>query len=68
MALAFAVETLTQLRITGEMFGQDFDGDGAFEPRVARAIDLAHSSGAESRQNLLQNLLRNLSPCFGSLH
>ena len=27
--------------------GQDLDRDGAIEPRVARAIDLAHAAGAE---------------------
>ena len=30
-----------------EGFGQDLDGDVAIEPRVARAVDLAHAAGAE---------------------
>ena len=51
--LGFAVETFAQLRIAGEMLGQNFDRDSAVEPRVARPVDLAHSSGAESGQNLV---------------
>ena len=33
--------------IVGERGGQDLDRDVAAEPRVARAIDLAHAAGAE---------------------
>jgi hypothetical protein len=33
--------------ITSEGRWQDLDGDVALQPRVAGAIDLAHSAGAE---------------------
>jgi hypothetical protein len=46
-------ETFAQLRITGKVLGQDFNGDRALEARVLGAIDLAHSSGTESGQNLV---------------
>ena len=34
--------------------GQNLDGDVAAEPRVARAIDLAHPAGAERRDDLVR--------------
>jgi hypothetical protein len=49
-----AVEPLAELRIGGELLRQDFDGDGPIEPRVARAIDLAHAPGADRRENLVR--------------
>jgi hypothetical protein len=33
--------------------GEDFHGDVAIEARIARAVDLAHASGAEGRQDLV---------------
>jgi hypothetical protein len=34
--------------------GEDFDRDGAIEPRVARAIDFSHSTRAEERDHLIR--------------
>jgi len=36
-----ALEAFAQLRLGGEMLGQDFDGDYAIQPRVASAIHFA---------------------------
>ena len=36
------------------MVRQHLDRDGAIQPRVARAVDLAHSTFAESGLNLAQ--------------
>ena len=49
--LGFAFEARQPLRVCGEEFGEDLDGDVAIEPRVARAIDLAHTTGAKGRDN-----------------
>src|SRR6266705_4530459 len=40
------------------MLGQDFDRDGALEPRVASAIDFAHPSRAQRRLNLVGSQFR----------
>ena len=50
----FALEALAQLRVGGERVGQDLDGDGAIEPRVTRAVDLAHPARAERRDDLVR--------------
>jgi len=50
----FALEALTELGIGCERFGQDLDGDGAIQPRVARPIDLSHSAGANGRLDLVR--------------
>ena len=36
------------------MRGQDLDGDAAIQPRVARAIDLAHAAGADRLTDLIR--------------
>jgi len=43
----FTVESLMELRIGRKRRRQDFDGDDAIEPRVARFVDLAHAAGTE---------------------
>jgi hypothetical protein len=43
------------LKTVGTVLWKNFDGDDAVEARVPCAINLAHSSGAESRQDLLRN-------------
>ena len=48
-----AIEPIAQLRIGGELRGQHFDRDGAIEPRIARAIHLAHPTAAKQRQDLV---------------
>ena len=42
----FAVETIAELRVGSQPFGEYFDRDNTVEPRVARAIDFAHSADA----------------------
>jgi hypothetical protein len=37
---------------------EDLDGDLATEPRVAGAVDLAHSAGAERRQDFVRSNAR----------
>ena len=43
----FALEALAPLLVAGQLFRQDFDGNQAIEPGVARLIDLAHAAGAD---------------------
>ena len=48
-----AIETLTELRVRRKRGVQDFDGDGAIEPRVARPVHLSHPTGTDQRQDLV---------------
>ena len=41
------LESLLEIRITGDMLGQHLDGDGAVEAGVGGLVDLAHAPGAE---------------------
>jgi hypothetical protein len=50
--LRFAFEARHAVRIRGEDRGKDLDGDGAIEPRVARAIHLTHAARAERADDL----------------
>ena len=34
-------------RVRGELRRQNFDGDGAFQPRIAGAVDFPHATRAE---------------------
>ena len=47
-----ALEALAAARVVGEIAGEHLDRDVAIEPRVARAIDLAHAAGAERPEDL----------------
>ena len=49
----FALEPRQPVRIVNDRIGQDLDRDVAVEARVARAIDLAHATGAESADDLV---------------
>ena len=49
----FALEALAQVGVGREMLGQDLEGDGAVEPRVLRAVDLAHPARPEGGQDLV---------------
>ena len=49
----FAIEALAQVRAIGQVRGQDFDRDGAVEPRVASFIDLAHAARADRGEDLV---------------
>ena len=44
---------MSQRVILRKRSGQDLDGDFTVEPRVARAVDLAHSARAKGAQNLI---------------
>ena len=52
--LGFAVEARKPLRIAGEGLWQNLDRDLALQLRVARAIDLAHATGAERGQDFVR--------------
>ena len=49
----FLLEAAQTVGITGELGGQHLDRDLATESRVFCQIDLAHSAGAELRDNLI---------------
>ena len=48
-----ALEAVAKLRVGRERRGEDLDRDGAIEPRVARAIDLAHAARADERDDFI---------------
>src|SRR5262249_43464287 len=50
---AFLLEARQALGITCGSGGKDLDGHVALQPRVPRAIDLAHASGAQRGQQLV---------------
>ena len=50
----FALEPRTESDVAGEVARQQLDRDDTFEPRVARAIDLAHAADAVQRENLVR--------------
>ena len=49
----FAIKPFPALGIIGHTMRQDLDRDDAIQPRVARAIDLAHAAGAEGGLNFV---------------
>ena len=49
--LGFALEPLLQVRIGGDVLGQDFDGDRAVQASVGRFVDLAHAASADRGGN-----------------
>ena len=50
----FALEAREAVGIVRERVGQDLDRDVALQPRVARAIHLAHAAGAEQRVDFVR--------------
>ena len=48
------IEALAGLRVVRHMRRQHFDGHGAAEPRVARAVNLAHSPGTNPSAELVR--------------
>ena len=48
------LEAAQAIGVGGERGGQDLDRHVAPEPRIARAIDLAHAAGAERRDDLVR--------------
>ena len=59
--LRLALEAREAVRIGGEELGQDFQRDVAIEPRVARAIHLAHAARADGDDDLV-----SAEPCSGT--
>ena len=49
----FALEPADTIVVTGKFFGQDLDGDVAFEFRISRAIDLSHAAFAQQGRDLV---------------
>ncbi len=49
-----ASEAAQSFTVGGDLDGQDFDGDLAPEPRIARPINLPHPAGAERRDDLVR--------------
>jgi hypothetical protein len=50
----FALESLANFRRVRDPLRKNFYGNGAVEPRVARAIDFAHSARADCGPNLVR--------------
>ena len=51
--LGFALEPREPIGIAHEGLGQHLDRDIAIQPRIARAIHLAHTARAEQRQDFI---------------
>ena len=51
--LGLALEALAPIGVRRRFVREDLDGDGAIEPAVLRAIDLAHAAGAEGRDDFV---------------
>ena len=49
-----AREALAEGGVGGKRGRKHFDGDGALEPCVARFVHLAHSAGADLRDDLVR--------------
>ena len=45
----FALEPLLQIRISGNMFTQHLDGDGAIEAGIGGLVNFTHPACAEGR-------------------
>ena len=50
-----ALEAFAEAGARGEMRREDFDGDGAVEPRVDGAVHLAHPAGPDRRLDLVRS-------------
>src|SRR5262249_39197315 len=58
--LRLALEALADLLARREVRRKDLHRDVAAEPRVLRAVDLAHASGADRREDLVGAQLRSV--------
>jgi hypothetical protein len=50
----FALKALAVFGIGGQIRRQHFQGDGAFQARIARAVDLAHAAGTGTGDNFVR--------------
>ena len=48
--LRLALEPLLEIGVTGDVLGQDLDGDGAVQAGVAGFVDLTHAARADLTQ------------------
>ena len=48
------IEPLAEVRIAGDRFWQNFDGDCSIEARVLRAVHLAHAASADQRDDFVR--------------
>jgi hypothetical protein len=51
----FTLKSRETFGIGGERLGQDLDRHVALQPHVARAINLAHTAGADGRKDLVRS-------------
>ena len=51
--LRLALEPLLEIGVTGDVLGQDLDGDGAVQAGVAGFVDLTHAARAEGGLDLV---------------
>jgi hypothetical protein len=49
-----ALETLFQIGIRREVGGNDLDGNGTVEARIARTVHFSHAAGADGRLNFIR--------------
>ena len=49
----FLLESMEAVGVGGERDGQDLDRHVTTQPRIARAIDLAHAAGADDRDDFI---------------
>ena len=52
--LCLTLEARDPFRSSGERLGEDLDRHRAIEPSIARAVDFAHATSAERRENLVR--------------
>src|SRR5438045_511707 len=52
--LCFALKPRQPIHVLRKALGQDFERDLALQPRVARAIHLAHPAGAKRGESLIR--------------
>ena len=56
--LRFTLEPLFEIRISGDVLGQDFDGNGAIQAGVTGFVNFPHSSSPKCGLNLVRAELR----------
>ena len=56
--LGFSLEPVAELRVIGDLGGEDLDRDRAIEAGVARLVDLAHPAGTERSQDFVRTEAR----------
>ena len=54
----FALETLLEFGIVGEMSRENLDSYSAIEARVFRPVDFSHTAGAERGLNFVRSKFR----------